>query len=84
MDPRAGAGYNWPSKEYEELLDKAMGITDQAERYKVLAQVEKVLLESYLIVPTAAAPRRALVSSRVKGWVDNPACWHGSQFMSVE
>ncbi len=84
MDPRAEAGYNWPSKEYEDLYDKAMVITDKAERYKVLAQAEKVLLDSYLVVPTAAAPSRSLVSDKVKGWVDNPAGWHGTQFMSVE
>jgi oligopeptide transport system substrate-binding protein len=84
MDPRAEAGYNWKSPEYEALLDKAMAITDQAERYKVLAQAEKVLLDSYLTAPIAAAPSRSLVRSNVKGWVDNPAGWHGTQFMSME
>jgi oligopeptide transport system substrate-binding protein len=84
MDPRAEAGYNWESKEFEDLYDKAMAITDQAERYKVLAQAEKVLLDSYLTAPIAAAPSRSLVRSDVKGWVDNPAGWHGTQFMSLQ
>jgi len=84
MDPRAEAGYNWVSPEYEALYDKAMAITDQAERYKVLAQTEKVLLDSYLTAPVAAAPSRSLVRSDVKGWVDNPAGWHGTQFMSMQ
>jgi oligopeptide transport system substrate-binding protein len=84
MDPRAEAGYNWQSKEFEDLYDKAMGITDQAERYKVLAQAEKVLLDSYLTAPVAAAPSRSLVRADVKGWVDNPAGWHGTQFMSLQ
>ncbi|HVO02152.1 MAG TPA: peptide ABC transporter substrate-binding protein [Candidatus Cybelea sp.] len=84
MDPRAEAGYNWESKDYEDLLDKAVKITDQGERYKVLAQAEKVLLDSYLTAPLAAAPSRGLVRSNVKGWIDNPAGWHGTQFMSLE
>jgi oligopeptide transport system substrate-binding protein len=84
MDPRAEAGYNWESKEYEDLLDKAIKVTDQGERYKVLAQAEKVLLDSYLTAPVAAAPSRSLVRSDVKGWIDNPAGWHGTQFMSMQ
>jgi oligopeptide transport system substrate-binding protein len=84
MDPRAEAGYNWESKEFEDLYDKAMAITDTADRYKVLAQAEKVLLDSYLTAPIAAAPSRSLVRSDVEGWVDNPAGWHGTQFMSLQ
>jgi oligopeptide transport system substrate-binding protein len=84
MDPRAEAGYNWVSQEYSDLLDKAMKVTDQGERYKVLAQAEKVLLDSYLTAPVAAAPSRSLVRSDVKGWVDNPAGWHGTQFMTMQ
>ena len=61
-----------------------MAITDPAARYKVLAQAEKVLLDSYLTAPIAAAPSRSMVRSSVKGWVDNPAGWHGTQFMSLE
>jgi oligopeptide transport system substrate-binding protein len=84
MDPRAAAGYNWESKEFEDLYDKALQITGQAERYKVLAQAEKVLLDSYLTAPVAAAPSRELVRADVKGWVDNPAGWHGTQYMTIQ
>jgi oligopeptide transport system substrate-binding protein len=84
MDPRAEAGYNWKSKEFEDLYDKAMKITDQAERYKVLAEAEKILLDSYLTAPIAAAPSRSMVRSTVKGWADNPAGWHPTQFMSLQ
>jgi oligopeptide transport system substrate-binding protein len=84
MDPRADAGYNWQSKDYEALYDKAMMITDQAGRYKVLAEAEKTLLDSYLTAPVASAPLRSLVRSNVKGWIDNPGDWHGTQFMSLE
>jgi oligopeptide transport system substrate-binding protein len=84
MDPRAEAGYNWKSEEFEKLYDQAVGITDQAERYKVLAKAEKVLLDSYLTAPVSAAPQRNIVRANVKGWVDNPTGWHGTQFMSIE
>jgi oligopeptide transport system substrate-binding protein len=84
MDPRADAGYHWESKEFEQLYDKAMLITDQAERYKVLGQAEQLLLDSYLTAPVAAAPNRSMVRSTVKGWVDNPAGWHGTQWMSMQ
>jgi hypothetical protein len=43
-----------------------------------------VLLDSYLTAPVAAAPNRSMVRSDIKGWVDNPAGWHGTQFMSIE
>jgi oligopeptide transport system substrate-binding protein len=84
MDPRADAGYHWKSEEFEKLYDQAVAITDQAARYKVLAQAEKVLLDSYLTAPVSAAPQRNIVRSNVKGWVDNPTGWHGTQFMSLE
>ena len=83
IDPRAGAGYNWESKEYEELWDKAAGITDQAERWKVLAQAEKLWLDSGIGTPIAAAPSRSLVAAKVKGWSDNPAGFHGTRFLSI-
>jgi len=84
MDPRAEAGYHWESKDFEQLFDKALTLTDKGERYKVLAQTEKVLLDSYLTAPVAAAPNRQMVRSNIKGWVDNPAGWHGSQFLSLQ
>ena len=62
MDPRAEAGYNWPSPEYEAAIDKALAVGDQAGRYKLLAEAEKILLDSYLTAPVAAGPNRHLVT----------------------
>jgi len=67
MDPRAAAGYNWPSPAYEAAIDKALAMSDQAGRYKMLAEAEKILLDSYLTAPVAAGPNRHLVRSSVKG-----------------
>ncbi len=83
MDPRAEAGYNWQSPEYEALFDKAKTITDQAERYKVLAEAEKVLLDYYLVAPIASSPSRHLVSPKLQGWAENPADVHPSRFLSL-
>ena len=84
MDPRAAAGYNWPSPEYEAAMDKALAVNDKAGRYKLLAEAEKILLDSYLTAPVAAGPNRHLVRSTVKGWGDNPPDWPSSRLLSVE
>lgn len=83
VDPRAEAGYNWESKEYEALWDKAAATTDQAERWKILAQAEKIWLDSGIALPVAAGPNRHLVAAKVKGWGDNPAGYHGTRFLSI-
>ena len=49
-----------------------------------VAQAEKVLLDSYLTAPLAAAPSRGLVRNTVKGWVDNPIGYHLMKFLKVE
>jgi oligopeptide transport system substrate-binding protein len=84
MDPRAGSGYNWTSPEFEAAMDKALAASDKAARYKLLADAEKILLDSYLTAPVAAASNRHLVRSTVKGWGDNPPDYHSSRLMSVE
>jgi oligopeptide transport system substrate-binding protein len=72
------------SKDYENLWDKAMSITDQAERYKVLAQAEKLILDSYYLVPNYASPNRHMVRQTVKGWVDSPGDLVPTRLLSVE
>jgi len=84
MDPRAAAGYNWESKEYEDLWDKAMLLTSQADRYKVLAQAEKLILDSYYLTPNLTEPNRHLVHKTVKGWVDSPGDLVPSRFLTVD
>ena len=83
MDPRAEVGYHWKSPAFEAAFDKAMPLTDQAERWKVLAEAEKALLDDYLVAPIASSPNRHLISSKLQGWVDNPADLHPTRFMSL-
>jgi len=82
MDPRAEVGYHWKSPAFEAAFDKAMPLTDQKERWKVLAEAEKALLEDYLVAPIASSPNRHLITKKLQGWVDNPADVHATRFMS--
>jgi len=82
MDPRAEVGYHWKSSAFEAAFDKAMPLTDQKERWKVLAEAEKALLEDYLVAPIASSPNRHLITKKLQGWVDNPADVHATRFMS--
>jgi ABC-type oligopeptide transport system substrate-binding subunit len=84
MDPRAAAGYNWVSKDYEDLWDKAMLLTDQAARYKTLAQAEQLILDSYYLTPNLTEPNRHLVRKTVKGWVDSSGDLVPTRFLTVE
>lgn len=84
MKPSSEAGYNWKNDEYESLMNKAATVADPAERLKILAQAEKILLDDYLTAPIASATSRHLVKPYVKGWVDNVVESHPSRFMSIE
>ena len=84
MDPRADVGYHWKSPVFEAAFDKAMPITDQKERWTVLAEAEKALLDYYLTAPIASSPNRHLVAQKIKGWGDNPGDIHPSRFLSLE
>ncbi len=84
MKPSSEAGYNWKNDEYENLMNKAATVADPAERLKILAQAETILLNDYLTAPIASATSRHLVKPYVKGWVDNVVESHPSRFMSIE
>jgi oligopeptide transport system substrate-binding protein len=84
MKPSSDPGYNWKSDAYEDLMTKAAAIPDPAERSKVLAEAEKVLLDDYLVAPIASATSRHLVKPYVKGWEDNVVESHPTRFMSIE
>jgi oligopeptide transport system substrate-binding protein len=84
MKPSSDSGYNWKNQAYEDLMNKVAGTADPAERLKLLAEAEKILLDDYLTAPIASATSRHLVKPYVKGWVDNVTEAHPSRFMSIE
>jgi oligopeptide transport system substrate-binding protein len=84
MQPSAESGYNWKSDEYEAAMEKASQQSDIAERYKYLAEAERILLDYYLTVPLNVTTSRHLVSPRLKGWEDNMLDVHPSKVMWIE
>lgn len=83
MRPSSESGYNWKNQEYEDLMDKAKATANLEERNKILAQVEKILLDEYLTAPLASGVNRHLIKPRVKGWHDNPGDWHAAKYMEL-
>ncbi|HET6618901.1 MAG TPA: peptide ABC transporter substrate-binding protein [Dongiaceae bacterium] len=83
MRPSAESGYNWKSPAFESLMDEASQQASIEERYKILAQAEKVLLDYYLVTPLDVTTSRHLVKPTVKGWEDNILDTHPSKLMSI-
>ncbi|WP_119304567.1 peptide ABC transporter substrate-binding protein [Dongia deserti] len=84
MQPSAESGYNWKNDDYEAAMEKASQQSDIAERYKYLAEAEKILLDYYLTVPLNVTTSRHLVSPKLKGWEDNMLDVHPSKYMWIE
>jgi oligopeptide transport system substrate-binding protein len=82
IDPR-GEVYGWESKEFEDLWDKAMVISDKEQRYALVAQAEKIFLDQYSSTPLDAAPSRDLVSNKIGGYYDNAGGSHPTRFMTI-
>jgi oligopeptide transport system substrate-binding protein len=84
MRPSAESGYSWKSDAFESLMDKASEQSSLDERYKILGQAEKVLLDYYLVTPLDVTTSRHLVKPTVKGWEDNILDTHPTRLMSIE
>jgi len=84
MRPSAESGYNWKNDEYEALMDKAGQQSGVEERYKFLAQAEKVLLDVYMVTPLDTTTQRHLVKPWVKGWEGNSLDTHPSKLIRIE
>ena len=82
--PSAESGYFWKNDEYEALMDKAGQQSSIEERYKIMAQAEKVLLDFYMVTPLDTTTQRHLVKPWVKGWEGNSLDTHPTKLMSIE
>ena len=80
----AEAGYNWDSPKYEELMAQVTQQSDMAKRNELLAQAEQVLLDDHIMAPLSNFVRRVLISTRVKGWVDNPIEYHLTKYLTLQ
>jgi oligopeptide transport system substrate-binding protein len=84
MRPSAESGYNWKNDKYESLMDQAQAAADITQRYEILAQAEKELLDYYLVTPLDVATSRHLVKPHVKGWEDNILDVHPTKLIRIE
>ncbi len=58
--------------EYDRLMDEASLTADAGKRAALLEQAEGILLEELPVIPIYFYVSKNLVSTKVKGWQDNP------------
>lgn len=84
---RKGDGNNntgWSSQEFEDLLKKAELTTDPAERYRVLAQAERVIVGETPIIPIYWYTTNYLLRPEVKNWNPLLLNHHPYKFIRLE
>lgn len=75
----------WNSSEYENLLRLANAEDDVKNRYKKLAEVEQLLLNSHLIIPLSHNPSINVVDLySVAGWYPNAINIHPFKFIKFK
>jgi oligopeptide transport system substrate-binding protein len=69
---RSKAQWNgYANTSFNALLDQAAGTTDDAAYQALLAKAEDIANRDAALIPVYYQTSRRLVSSRVRGWVDN-------------
>ena len=82
----SGSNYsNYDSPKYEELMDAAAAAGgNPEERFKLLAEAEKVLVDDLGNMPLLFYSYHNLVSPKLKGFEQNVMDVHPSRFISKE
>ncbi|QJE72099.1 peptide ABC transporter substrate-binding protein [Aerophototrophica crusticola] len=76
------SGYK--NADYDALLDKANATVDPAERLKLMAQAEAMLLQDAPLVVQFHATYRNLVHKHVKGWFESPMGVQPTRYLSIQ
>jgi oligopeptide transport system substrate-binding protein len=63
---------NWGSPEYDHLLHSALSAPNDAARYAIYQQMEKILIDEMPVMPIFYYTRARLVNPRVKGFFTTP------------
>ena len=72
----------WKNKTYDNLLEKAAALTDEQERYNLLAQAETILLDEGMVLPLYRAVTSSIVDlSEVGGWYANAFDIHPLKYL---
>lgn len=75
------AKYNNP--EFDALMKRAAAEQDLNKRADILQQAERLVLRDMPYIPVMYFANNNLVSSKLKGWVDNATGSHPTRFMSI-
>ena len=65
-------------------MQKANSTNDNALRYDLLGQAEKILIDEMPIIPIYTYVRQYQISSDVKGWYPNFLDHHHPKFVYLE
>ncbi|HEX5706287.1 MAG TPA: peptide ABC transporter substrate-binding protein [Pyrinomonadaceae bacterium] len=77
-------GTGWFDPKYVEMLKKANSAPSQAERYKLLAEAEKYLLDEQPVIPLQTNATNWMKKPYVKGMYPNPGTLHAWKFVYIE
>lgn len=80
--PNNWAGYANPV--FDDLLRQSNFAADDAQRGRLMARAEQVLMADYPMVTLYHQVTRRLISPRVKGWVDTPRGTTPTRFLWIE
>ena len=69
--------------DFDKLMDQAAVTSDERMRAQLLEQAEAILLKELPVLPIYFYVSKNLVSTKVKGWVDNPFDVHYARDLSL-
>ena len=84
---RTGRGNNrtgWSNLEFDELVGRANATVDQEERYRLLSEAEKILIDELPIIPVYTYVRSYQLSPDVKGYSPNYLDHHHPKTLYLE
>jgi len=75
---------NWGNAEYDRLLHSALGTPNDAARFAVYQQMEKILIDEMPVMPIYFYTYSRLVSPRVKGFITTPLDNYPWKYADIE
>ncbi|MDE2183358.1 MAG: peptide ABC transporter substrate-binding protein [Alphaproteobacteria bacterium] len=75
---------DYENPRYDGLVSRSDYVRDPAERTVMLEAAEQQLLDDVAIAPVFFGVTRNLVSTEVKGWVDNSINYHRSRWLRLD
>jgi oligopeptide transport system substrate-binding protein len=74
----------WDNYDFDNLLAKANATLDQEERYKILMEAERLLIDEMPIVPIYTYVRVYQLHKDVKGWYPNILSNHHPKYLRIK